>query len=121
MPLTGDRKRAVDRASQKRWRERLKADPERYESFKKKERRRIQLLQQQDPGYAERRRAQMRKRYHEDPTVRERAKQRQGTPEQRQRKRALKCLDSGLSAHLPDQITIVKERLERLLRHIEEM
>lgn len=120
MPLTGDRKREADRGAQKRWRERLKADPVRYEAFKKKERRRNRLRQQQDPEYAERRRAQMRARYHENLIVRERAKQRRERPEQQQRSRALKCLNKGLSAHLPDQLKIVRERLERLLRELME-
>lgn len=113
--------RQSNREAYRRWFARLKEDPDRYEAFKKKERRRNALRQQQDEDYAERRRQQMRNRYANNPVVRERAKERRERPEQRQRARALKCLNKGLGAHLPDQLRIVKERLERLLKQKDEI
>lgn len=118
--LDPEARRRANRAAQKRWRERLMSDPEKYEAFKRKERRRNRLRYQQNPEYAERHQQLNRDRYHADPEVRERARKRREVPENRQRSRALRCLNKGLSAHLPDQLKIVKQRLERLLKQIDE-
>lgn len=109
-----------NRLAQRRWRERLKADPERYEAYKREMRRRQRLYYQQNPEAAERKREWHRERYANDPEFRARSAARNSTPEHLQRRRALQCLKRGDLKHLPDQLRIVMRRAERLLNEIDE-
>lgn len=111
-----DEAKAANALAQRRWRERLKADPDRHAAYKAKERRRMRLLQAQNEEYAERKRRQHAERYKNDPEFRARSAARNSTPSELQRRRALNCLRKGLSKHLPDQTRILTKRLERLLQ-----
>ena len=110
----------ANRLAQRRFVERLKADPERWESFKQKERRRQRIYYQQSPAYAERKRMRHNTRYARDPDFRKRSATRNATPEAKQRRRALQCLKRGNLKHLPTQVLIVLTRTSRLLKEIAE-
>ena len=115
-----DEAKQRNRLAQQRWRERLRADPERYEEHKRKARRRQRIYVQQNQEYAERRLSQYKERYAADSDFRARSKARNSTPAELQRRRALQCLKRGDLKHLPDQLRIIKERAERLLKEIDE-
>lgn len=110
----------ANRAAQKRFRERVMADPDAWEAFKKKERRRQRLRYQQNASYAERKRAKHAARYVADPAFRERSAERNRTPENLARRRALQCLARNSATHLLKQLEILAERAKRLLLEIDE-
>lgn len=115
-----DAKTMRNRLAQRRWRERIKADPEKYEALKRAARRWQRIYYQQNPDYAERKRAQHNKRYANDPEFRNRSAERNRTPHELQRRRALQCLTRGDTKYLPDQLQIIMRRAKRLLREISE-